>query len=39
MEFNEINCDLELDGQALKNDLTPILKDIFIHLINTSLNF
>ncbi len=39
MEFNKINCDLELDGQALKNDLTPILKDIVIHLINTNLNF
>jgi len=38
MEFNKINSDLELDGQALKNDLTPILKDIVIHLINTNLN-
>jgi len=39
MEFNKINCDLELDGLALKNDLTPILKDIVIHLFNTNLNF
>ncbi|MHA1106308.1 MAG: hypothetical protein ACTSPN_11430 [Promethearchaeota archaeon] len=37
MEFNKIN--LELDGLALKNDLTPILRDIVIHLINTDLNF
>ncbi len=39
MEFNKINYDLKLDGLALKNDLTPILKDIVIHLINTDLNF
>jgi len=39
VEFNKINCDLELDGLALKNDLTPILKDIVIRLINTDLNF
>ena len=38
-EFNKINSALKLDGQALKNDLTPILKDIVIHLINTDLNF
>jgi hypothetical protein len=37
MEYSKINSDLELDGQALKNDLTPILKDIVIHLINTAL--
>jgi len=39
MEFYKINYNLELDGQALKNDLTPILKDIVISLINTNLNF
>ena len=39
IEFNKINYDLELDGLALKNDLTPILKDIVIRLINTNLNF
>ncbi len=39
LEFNKINCDLELDGLALKKDLTPILKDIVIHLIDTYLNF
>jgi len=39
LEFNEVNCDLELDGLALKNDLTPILKDIVIRLIDTNLNF
>ena len=39
MEFNKINYDLKLDGQALKKDLTPILKDIVIHLINTNLSF
>ncbi|MBY8980305.1 MAG: hypothetical protein KGD72_07930 [Candidatus Lokiarchaeota archaeon] len=39
LEFNKINCDLELDGLALKNDLTPILKDIVIRLIDTNLNF
>ena len=38
MEFNKINSDLELDGLALKNDLTPILKDIVICLINNNLN-
>ncbi len=37
LEYNEKNSDLELDGQALKNDLTPILKDIVIHLMNTAL--
>ena len=39
MEFNKLNSDLELDGLALKNDLTPILKDIVISLIDTNLNF
>ncbi len=39
MEFNKLNSDLELDGLALKNDLTPILKDIVIRLIDTNLNF
>ncbi len=39
MEFNKLNCDLELDGLALKNDLTPILKDIVIRLIDTNLTF
>jgi len=38
MEYNTRNSDLELDGQALKNDLTPILKDIVIRLINANLN-
>jgi hypothetical protein len=38
MEFSEINYDLKLDGLALKDDLTPILKDIVIHLVNTNLN-
>ncbi len=38
-EFSKINYDLKLDGLALKNDLTPILKDIAIHLINTYFNF
>ncbi|MHA1669238.1 MAG: hypothetical protein ACTSV5_01540 [Promethearchaeota archaeon] len=38
MEFNKINCNLELDGLAMKNNLTPILEDIIIHLINTDLN-
>ena len=38
MEFNKSHWDLELDGQALKNDLTPTLKDIVIGLINTNLN-
>ncbi len=38
MEYNTRNSDLELDGQALKNDLTPILKDIVIRLINVNLN-
>ena len=39
MEFNKLNCDLELDGLATKNDLTPILKEIVIRLIDTNLNF
>lgn len=39
LEFNKINYDIELDGLALKNDLTPILKEIVIHLINTNLSF
>lgn len=39
MEFNKLNCDLELDGLAMKNDLTPILKEIVIRLIDTNLNF
>jgi len=39
MEFNKLNCDLELDGLAMKNDLTPILKGIVISLIDTNLNF
>ncbi len=38
-EFNKINYDLKFDGLALKNDLTPILKDIVISLINTNFNF
>ena len=39
LEFNKMNYDIELDGLALKNDLTPILKEIVIHLINTNLSF
>jgi hypothetical protein len=39
MEFSKLNCDLELDGLALKNDLTPILKEIVIRLIDINLNF
>jgi hypothetical protein len=39
MEFNKLNSDLELDGLALKNDLTPILKEIVIRLIDTNLKF
>jgi hypothetical protein len=38
-EFNKIDSDLKLDGQALRNDLTPILKDLVIRLMNTNLNF
>ena len=37
-KYNKINSDLKLDGQALKNDLTPILKDIVISLINNNFN-
>ena len=38
MEYNRKFKDSELDGQALKKDLTPILKDIIAHLINTNFN-
>jgi len=36
MKFNKKYHDSELDGQALRKDLTPILKDIITHLINTN---
>jgi len=38
MKFNKKYYDSELDGQALKNDLTPILKDIITHLLNNNFN-
>jgi hypothetical protein len=38
-EFDKTHYDLKLDGQALKNDLAPILRDIVIGLINTNINF
>jgi hypothetical protein len=39
LEFNKMNYASELDGLALKNDLTPILKDIVIRLFNADLDF
>ena len=38
-ERYKINYNLELDGQALKNDLTPILRDVVVSLINANLDF
>jgi len=38
MEFNKSHHNLELDGQALRNDLTPTLKDIVIGLIKSNFN-
>ena len=38
MEYNRKFKDSELDGQALKKDLTPILKDIIAQLINANFN-
>jgi len=38
MEYNRKFKDSEIDGQALKKDLTPILKDIISHLIKTNFN-
>ncbi len=38
MESYITNYDLELDGQALKNDLTPILRDVVVSLINNNFN-
>jgi len=39
MEYNKSSSALKLDGQALRNDLTPILKNIVISLIETNFNF
>ena len=39
MDYSKKSIDLELDGQALKKDITPILKNIVTHLIDTNFNF
>ena len=38
MKFDKKYNDSEIDGQALKKDLTPILKDIITQLINNNFN-